>query len=177
MSLLTPPTASFSAGTGTIITAGRCTAAARAEVNSALLTGFGEVMFTGPVTSARSSRNRAAATQSDSPIQLITWRPDPSRAPRPSRNSGSSRPSTPPWRDSTIPDAQRDHPDARGGGLPGGRFPVPYHFREEATRLPGPTRSPPGRRCPRTSRWQNRHSNTPGGAAIAASALTSARVP
>ena len=176
MSLLTPPTASFSAGTGTSITAGRCTAWASAAVNSALLTGFGEVRFTGPVMSARPSRNRAAATQSDSPIQLITWRPDPSLPPSPSRNSGSSRPSIPPRRESTIPDRSVTTRMPADAASPA----VASQSRTTSGRKPRPAGSDSVTSRPPVSPYQpmaDPDSNTPGGAAIAASAPTSALVP
>ncbi len=44
-----------------------------------------------------------ARTWSASAIQLRYWRPSPSRAPRPSLNSGASGPSSPPWPASTSP--------------------------------------------------------------------------
>ena len=42
-------------------------------------------------------------TTSVSVIQLMTWVPDPIFAPSPSLNSGSSRPTTPPWLARTMP--------------------------------------------------------------------------
>ena len=176
MSLLTPPMATFSAGTGTSISAGRWTAAARAEVNSALLTGHGVVRFTGPWTSSRPSRNRAAATHSDSPIQLITWRPVPIRPPRPSRNSGSSRARIPPSEDSTRPDRSVTTRIPAWAALPV----AASQSRTTSDRKPLPAGSDSVTSRPPVSPYQpmaDPESNTAGGVAIAASAPASAWVP
>ena len=85
------PAATRSTGAGTHSSAGRCSARPSAAVNSALVTGAGAVRLTGPSMSAWSSRYRIAATWSASEIQLMYWRPEPSRAPSPNRNSGSQR--------------------------------------------------------------------------------------
>jgi len=176
MSLLTPPTASLSAGVGTSSTAGRRTAAARAEVNSALLTGFGVVRFTGPAMSARPSRNRAAATHSDSPIQLITWRPDPIRPPRPSRNNGSSLPSIPPRGDSTRPERSVQTRMPAAAASPA----AASHSRTTSARKPRPAGDASVTSRPPVSPYQpiaDPASKTPGGVVIAATARTSALVP
>ena len=68
---------------------GRCSAAPSAFVNSRLVTGLGATRFTGPLTGSAVSRKMIAATSSSMVIQLVYWRPLPSRPPRPSLKIGS----------------------------------------------------------------------------------------
>jgi hypothetical protein len=100
----TSPSAARRAGVGSASSAGRCSAAPSARVKSALVTGSGAVRLYGPSVLAFSSRNLIARTSSARLIQLKYCRPDPTLAPRPSRNGGSSRASMPPSRASTTPE-------------------------------------------------------------------------
>src|SRR4029077_6161951 len=77
MSLLTPPIASLSARSGRNSSPGRWTAAARADLNSALVTGCGVFRFTGPVISGCASRKLTIAAWSAGVVKLITWGPAP----------------------------------------------------------------------------------------------------
>jgi len=145
-------------------------------VNSALLTGEGVVRFTGPLMPSRPSRNRAAATHSDSPIQLITWLPVPIRPPRPRRNSGSSRPRIPPLGDSTTPERSVTTRIPARAAIPA----AASQSRTTSERKPLPAGSDSVTSRPPVSPYQpmaDPESSTSGGVAIAASAPASARVP
>ena len=97
---------------------GRCTAAASAEVNSALVTGCGAVRFTGPVISGWSSRKRTIAdvVRQRDPAHELGARPQPGAQPEPEqRQQPAQHPAAPGQHDTG---AQLDHADA---GLAAGR--------------------------------------------------------
>ena len=97
------PSAARTANPGTISGVGRFTARPNAVVNSALVTGAGPVRFTGPDSRSSEIANCSARTVSSRLIHDMYWRPLPSRAPRPSENSGLSWRSAPPAAASTTP--------------------------------------------------------------------------
>ena len=92
------------------------------SASSALRTGFGAVRLTGPTTSLV-SRWTIAPTSSSSAIQLIHWRPDPKRPPRPTLNSGSILPQRPALRGQHDAGAQVHDPRAGALGRRRARLP------------------------------------------------------
>ncbi|CAG7276629.1 hypothetical protein PICSAR49_02931 [Mycobacterium avium subsp. paratuberculosis] len=97
------PSAARTAKPGSINGVGRLTARPNAVVNSALVTGAGPVMFTGPDSAGSKIANSRARTSSSSVIHDMYCRPLPSRVPRPVRNRGRNRPSAPPAGENTSP--------------------------------------------------------------------------
>ncbi len=83
------PSSSRRPSSGAVRKPGRPSTPARVAAYSALVTGLGAVPLTGPSRSPLSSAWRYRPTVSSRAIQLHHCRPDPSRPPRPSRNSGS----------------------------------------------------------------------------------------
>ncbi len=97
------PRASPTASDGSGISVGRPRTRPRASVNAALVTGLGAVALRGPSTAERRRAWRTRPRWSSASIQLMYWRPLPTRPPSPSRNGGSMGLSAPPAGVSTMP--------------------------------------------------------------------------
>lgn len=72
-------------------------------MNSALVTGAGPAMLTGPDNVGLEMANSSARTSSSRLIHAMYWRPLPSRAPSPTENAGRNGRRVPPAGASTRP--------------------------------------------------------------------------